>query len=424
MSHLHVKYLLAGGGIASSAAAVAIRKLDPANTLVMIGQEINRPYHRPPLSKGYLRRQKRHEELFTLPGDWFDRNNVELRTGRRVAHLDTARCAATLDDGSEISYDNLMLATGASPTRLTLPGSTLPSVFYVRTIDDIERLGHAIDKAKAEGRPHAGGRGRVAVIGGGILGVEMTGTLAMMGLGVDLVVGREYPWFKFAGEPAGKYVARYLQAKGVEVHNGRRAVRLEGDGRVQRVILDNDLPLDCDFVVATVGTHANRDLLRGTPITAENAILVDEHCRTSDEHVYAAGDCAAVYDPLFEKHRYIDHMDNAIVTGTIAGTNMAGGDARYSVVSVYGTGAFELTATIWGEARLVDRRIVRGQTSGDDASFVEIGIAADGRIAQVLAIGQGHDTESLRKLVERRVQVNGNQEELKDPNVPLDRFVG
>src|SRR3954451_23389388 len=102
---------------------------------------------------------------------------------------------------------------------------------------------------------------------------------------------------------------------------------------------------------------------------------------------------------------------------------MAGGEARYSVVSRYTTGAFEMLATIWGEARLVDRRIVRGQTSGDSARFVEIGIAADGRIAQVLAIGDGHDADALRTLVERRVRVDGNEEQLKDPNVPLATFI-
>jgi NADPH-dependent 2,4-dienoyl-CoA reductase/sulfur reductase-like enzyme len=121
MSHLHVKYLLAGGGIASSSAAVAIRQIDPVSPILMIGQEANRPYHRAPLSKEYLRRSASHADLFTLPDGWFSANNVELHTGRRVAHLDTARCAVTLDNGREISYDRLLLATGASSTRLDLP---------------------------------------------------------------------------------------------------------------------------------------------------------------------------------------------------------------------------------------------------------------------------------------------------------------
>jgi len=409
--------------LASSAAAVAIRKLDPANTLLMIGQEINRPYHRAPLSKDYLRRQRRHEDLFTLPDSWFTEHRLDLRTGRRVAHLDTARAAVTLDDGMEISYDQLLLATGDSPNRLVVPGAQLPNLFYLRTLDDVERLGHAIDIAKAAGTAHSKGRGKVVVIGGGLLGVELTGSLTSLGLDLHLVVGPEYPWHRFVGEGVGKFISHYLEEHGVHLHNGRRAIRLEGDGRVQRVIMDDGGSIGCDFAVAAVGSHANRDLLRGTPIAAENAILVDVRCRTTDPHVYAAGDCAAVFDPLFGKHRIIDHWDNAIATGTIAGTNMAGGDARYQVVSTFQTSVFDLVATVWGEPRAVERRIIRATGGAEQTSFVEIGIAVDGRVAQVLAIGQGHDVQSLEQLVAKRVLVDGNAEQMKDPSVPLSRFV-
>lgn len=424
MSHFHVKYLLAGAGAASSSAALAIRQRDPISPVLMVGQEINRPYYRWSLSKDFLRRQRRHEELFTLPDRWFAEHNVELRTGRRVASVDTARCAAILDDGQEISYDRLLLAIGASVNHLNIPGSTLPNLFYVRTLEDVERLGHAVDQAKLAGLPHAHGRGKVTVIGGGVLGVELSGSLTNLGLAVELIVGHEYPWYRFAGEPAGKFIARYLARRGVTVHHDRRAVRLEGDGRVQRVVTDDGKMISCDFAVAAVGSHPNRDLLRGTPITAENAILVDQHCRSSDEHVYAAGDCAAVFDPLFGKHRVVDHWDNAVVTGTLAGTNMAGGQASYDGVSTFSTEVFDLTATVWGEPRLVDRRIVRGSTGGDEASFAEIGVAADGRVAQVLAVGRNAEVELLPQLVARRLVVNGNQEQLKDPHVPLSRFLG
>jgi 3-phenylpropionate/trans-cinnamate dioxygenase ferredoxin reductase subunit len=197
-----------------------------------------------------------------------------------------------------------------------------------------------------------------------------------------------------------------------------------GDGRVQRVNLSDGRTVVCDFAVAAVGSTANRELLRNTPLPAEKAVLVNEYCRTVDEHIYAAGDCAAVFDPLFAKHRIIDHWDNAHVTGTIAGTNMAGGNARYDVVNTFSTEVFGLIATVWGEPRLVDRRIVRGSAGGDDANFVEIGIAADGRIAQVLAIGKDHESAALRLLVAGRVVVNGNQERLKDAGVPLESPVG
>jgi len=423
MSHLHVKYLLAGGGVAASSAAVAIRKTDPISPLLMIGQEASRPYNRSPLSKNFLSRSIRHNDLFTLPEDWFAQNNVELRTGRRVAHLDTSRCAVTLDNGKEISYDRLLLAMGASSNRLDVPGAQLPNLFYVRTLQDVERLGHAIDVAKVEGRVHTHGRGVVAVIGGGILGVELSATLAGMGLAVHLVTGPEYPWHRFAGEPAGRYLTRFLQGRHIEVSNACRAIGLEGDNRVQRVKLDDGRSIQCDFAIAAVGCAANRELLRNTPLPAEKAILVNDHCRTADEHVYAAGDCAAVFDPLFGKHRIIDNYHHAAASGALAGANMAGGDEIYSSISTYTTEVFDLTATVFGEPRLVDRRIVRGSTAGDHASFAEIGVAADGRIASVLAIGHGHDLAGLRELVAKRVEVNGNQEKLKDLDVPLGEFL-
>src|SRR3712207_270314 len=131
MSNLHVKYLLVGGGLASWSAARAIRERDAEGSVLLVGQEINRPYHRPPLSKAFLRREAARESLFAVEPGWFEANRVELRTGRRVAHLDTTRGAATLDNGQEVSFDKLLLATGASPVPLAASGAHLPNIFTI-----------------------------------------------------------------------------------------------------------------------------------------------------------------------------------------------------------------------------------------------------------------------------------------------------
>src|SRR5207302_9614057 len=130
---------------------------------------------------------------------------------------------------------------------------------------------------------------------------------------------------------------------------------LAGDGRVQRVELADEKFVTCDFAVACVGAAANRELLRGTPLASEKAILVDDHGRTNVADIFAAGDCCAVFDPLFGKHRVLDHWDNASVTGTLAGTNMAGGDARYDAVNYFFSDVFGISLSAWGEARLVTR---------------------------------------------------------------------
>src|SRR3954471_15524823 len=145
MTNSHVKYLLIGGGLASSAAVEAIRQRDAQGAVMLVAQEINRPYHRPALSREYLRRQRTRAELTTFPPGWMSEHNVELRTGRRVSYIDSSRASATLDNGEEISYDNLLIATGASAKVLKIPGANLPNVYYLRTLEDADRLHHAID---------------------------------------------------------------------------------------------------------------------------------------------------------------------------------------------------------------------------------------------------------------------------------------
>jgi 3-phenylpropionate/trans-cinnamate dioxygenase ferredoxin reductase subunit len=424
MSDLHVKYLLIGGGLASSAAAQAIRSADPEGSVLLVGQEINRPYRRTALTGDYLMRRVTRDSLFTLAPTWFEQNRVELRTGRRVSHLDTGRQAATLDNGEEVSFDTALLATGALPRALDVPGARLPNLFYLRAVEDADRILNAVEKARREGRAHERGRGRVVVIGGGAMGVQLSVTFSKLDLAVDLLVAHDRPWHRFAGETAGRMVAAHLQKRGVTVHLNAPALRLEGDGRVQRAVLGSGQSIPCDFAVAAVGALANKELLRGTPIAAGKSILVDEHCRTNVHNVYAAGDCAAVFDSRFGKHRGQAQWDEAEYTGTLAGTNMAGVARRYDSVGEFTSDVFDLPARGWGEARLVDRRIVRGAPGGvaagtDAPQVIEFGVAADGRIAHVLALGSTSDHEVLRRLVAERTRIDGNEEAFKEPTSPF-----
>jgi NADPH-dependent 2,4-dienoyl-CoA reductase/sulfur reductase-like enzyme len=264
----------------------------------------------------------------------------------------------------------------------------------------------------------------VTVIGGGLRGVELAGSLKQAGLAVDLVVPEAYPWARFAGETAGRFILRYLESQGVHVQAQAMPLRLEGDGRVQRVVLSTGNTLEADFVVPAIGINPNKELLRGTSIAAEKAILVDDHGRTSHPDIYAAGDCAAVYDSLFGKYRWIDHREAAALMGQVAGANMAGGDERYAVVDHYSSGTVGVSLVVWGEWRHIERRIVRGNTSVENADFVEIGVAGDGRISQVLAVNHRGEDEVLRDLVQRRMNVNGQESHLRDPAKPLRDLTG
>lgn len=415
MSRRHVKYVLVGGGAASSAAVQAIRRHDPEGSMVLIGQEVIRPYNRAPLSKEYLRGETRRERLFTVPDGWFTGHNVELHTGRRASSLDPARQCIALDNGEEIAFAKLLIATGTTPKPLTVAGSELPNVFYLRTLADADRLHNAVEKARQEGRPHERGRGRALVVGAGLLGVEVASTLEGLGLAVDLVFTGPYPWHTFAGENVGRFVGRRMEGRGLKLHPLCTPLRFEGDGRVQRAIVPDHPPIECDFVVPAVGTVPHRELLRGTSIAAEKAILVDERCRTSHPAIYAAGDCAAILDPLFGKYRWLDHWPSAIAMGEVAGTNMAGVERRYDDVNRYYSEAFGLSLSVWGDSRAIERRIVRGNLNPDAPDFIEFGVTGDGRLSQILAVNHAGEDEILRQLLARRLSTDGREAVLREP---------
>jgi NADPH-dependent 2,4-dienoyl-CoA reductase/sulfur reductase-like enzyme len=413
MERIHVKYMLVGGGIASSACAEAIRELDRTESVLLAAQEISRPYDRGPLSKSYLRRQSEKRELVTQQVGWFAQNSVELRTGRRVMQIDVARSAVLLDNGDEVFYEQLLIGTGAGPKPLGIPGADLPNTFYLKTIADADRLHHAIEISRNVGH------NRACVIGAGLLGVEVAASLAQVGMSVDLVQAYDTPWPKIAGEQTGRFLARRLKSVGVKLHERVRAARLEGDGRVQRVTLSDGTVVPTDFVVAAVGSTMYRDLLRSTPIAAENAILVNERGQTNIPNIYAAGDCSAIFDPAFGKHRASTHWEHARQTGRICGINMAGGKARYDSVTTFTSEVAGLIVHVWGEGRFVNHRLMRGNALNDDGSFAEIGVAADGRVAQVVAVGRDNEHCRFRDLVRERFNVLGHEEQLKDPASPL-----
>lgn len=425
----HVKYVLIGGGVASSAAAEAIREIDAEGSVLMVGQEIVRPYHRPPLSKNFLLREVSRDELFVKGQGWFEEQRIEFRSGRRAAHLDVHRGAVTLDQGEVLVYDRLLLATGMSPKHLAVPGADLPNLFYLRTLEDVHRLQTAIDKARAEGHGHdpaipGGRRGLATVIGGGLLGVELAATLSQAQIQVDLLCSRQYPWDKLLGEIAGKALASHLESHGVRVHANAHPLRLEGDGRVQRIVLGEGRTITCDFAVAAVGAVAHKELLRGTSIAAEKAILTDPTCRTNIPNIYAAGDCAAIFDARYGKHRVVDHWEHALQSGRIAGRNMAGVLDRYEHVTRFSSQVLGLTISVWGDARFVERRLVRNGSSGSGLpQLVEIGIAADGRIAQIVALGENAHEQLFTQWVANRAQISGAHESLKDPSIPLDQLL-
>lgn len=433
MANGHVKYLLLGGGSAAASAAEAIRRHDPVGEVLLVSTESLRPYQRPPLARGYLRRELRLDELFVHPAEWYTRNNITLRTGIRALALDTHKRAVTLSDSSEVLYDKLLIATGASSRHLEIPGdrvgAILPGAMHLRTIEDVERIHHAADVALSSGR------GKVAVIGCTLLAAEIAASLRLRKnnpapvnaaglptgpakpLEVTLICPREQLFPGLSGDHVSKLIVRSLEQLGVSVLLNHPVTSLEGDGRVQRVVDGaGHAPVACDFAVIAEGFIPSKDLLRGTAIAAEKAILTDVQGRTNLPDVYAAGECAAMFDPVFGKHRVLDHWDVTLSRGLTAGANMAMGNEPWQGITVNRADIGPARLVIMGEPRFAERRLIRDL---GEQGLAELALDRQGRVCAAALLNYRPPESQIDTLIRGQQPVLGREDDLRDPTKAL-----
>ena len=345
------KYVIVGGGLAGFNAIPAIRERDADGRIVLVTDEKERPYDRVPLSKRYLQGVLSREGVFLRPQEFFEENRVELWAGRRAVKLDAKAKVLSLDDGREVRYEKLLLATGGTPRRLSLPGSDLQGILYLRTLEDSDALKEAMAQAK-----------RLVVVGGGFIGCEVAAAGVMKGLDTTVVEVGPYLLNMAFDEPTGRWVMDYLAAKGMRVRCGERAAKFLGEGgRVTAVETSSGTRLPADLVVVGVGLIPNTDLAKAAGLQVDNGIVVNERLETTAADVYAAGDAARFYAPVFERPIRVEHYDVAVRHGKVAGANMAGADVAFTDLPYFFSDMFELRIHVHGTLSDHDRILLRGE---------------------------------------------------------------
>jgi NADPH-dependent 2,4-dienoyl-CoA reductase/sulfur reductase-like enzyme len=326
----HYKYLIIGGGLAGDAAVRGIRELDAEGSIAMFSMEPDPPYVRPNLSKGLwkgrpLEKIWRHTENF----------NVELLLQTKISELDLAKKRVRDEGGNEYSFEKLLLATGGTPVRLPFGGE---EVIYFRELGDYRRL-----RAWSE-------RGdRFLVIGGGFIGSELAAALTMVGKKVVMVFPEEAIGANIFPTELSHYLNDYYRQKGVEVVTNDTVEDLQKNGDRFTVRTRSGRSFDVNGVVAGIGIRPNLQLARQSGLQTENGILVDEHLQTSAPDVYAAGDIANFYHAALGKRLRVEHEDNAVQMGKLAGRNMAGAQEPYTHTPMFYSDLFDLGYEAVGE---------------------------------------------------------------------------
>jgi len=367
------RIVIVGGGAAGHAAAERLRALGHAGTITMLSQDGVAPCDRPNLSKDYLAGTAQADWLMLQPIEAYREHGIDLRLDCPVRALDLAASEVVLASGERRGYDALLLATGAEPVRLPVPGFDRPNVFTLRSVADAD----AIIAAAANAR-------RAVLVGSGFIGLEAAGALRTRGLDVHVVTRDTVPLGKVLGREAGALLEALHVEHGVVFHHGRNAVGFDG----ATLTLDDGGTIACDLVLVGIGVKPRLELAKAAGLATGDGVLVDERLRTSQPGIYAAGDVAQY--PLRGEAVRIEHWVHAQRQGQVAAANLLGDERPYREVPFFWTGHYDLSLRYVGHARGWDEVRIDGDLAAHDATARYYG---GGRLLAALSVGR--DLESL-----------------------------
>lgn len=399
--------LIIGAGQAGAQAIDTLRREGFAGRLILVGDEPQLPYQRPPLSKKFLSGELAADRLPFRHQSFYDEHRIELKLGVGALRLDRAARRAVLSNGEEIAYDRLLLCVGAASRRLTCPGADLPGVHYLRSIADVPNI---------QERLRAGAR--TVIIGGGYIGLESAATARKMGCAVTVLEMADRVMNRVVASNVSEYFAHEHRSQGVNIVCNTRVVRLEGQTRVERVVCADGSTHEADLLIVGVGAVANMQLAADAGLDCENGIVVDEYCRTNDPAIYAAGDCTSHPSLRFETRVRLESVDNAFEQAKAAALNTLGRPTVHDRVPWFWSDQFDNKLLIVGLSQGFDQQVTRGDPA--TRSFT-VCYLKGGELLAVEAINKPKEYMAARKLIVERARPNIDK--LADPQTALKEAV-
>jgi 3-phenylpropionate/trans-cinnamate dioxygenase ferredoxin reductase component len=397
-------FVIVGSGLAGATAAAQLRKEGHDGPLMLIGEEGERPYERPPLSKEYLREPSDSTRPYVHGPSFYADQDIELRTGTRVVALDPVTRTVTTGDAERIRYERLLLTTGASPRRLAVPGADLDGVLTLRDLTDAEAIHVRASIARS-----------IVVVGGGWVGSEVAASLRQLDRDVTLVVPGTVPLERALGPEVGAVYRDLHLAHGVRIVPGQRVTALLGERVVAAIETDAGQRIDADLVVVGIGAEPRTRLASDAGLEVADGIVVDERLRTSAPDVWAAGDVASAWHPILGERIRVEHWDNARRQGRTAARNMLGMDEPYTRLPYLYSDQFDLSMEYVGHAPTWDRVVLRGDPAGGAflAFWLRDGLLVAGMNANVPKV-----SERIRALITAGLPIDPVR--LADAAVPLE----
>lgn len=403
--------IIAGAGQAGGQTAISLRQAGYEGEIILCGAEGLLPYQRPPLSKKYLGGELDRARLFLRPQSFYETQRIDLRPDSPVRRVDRAARKVTLEGGDILPYDHLVLATGSRPRSLTIPGSDLADLFYLRTLADVDAILKRMEAGK-----------RLVVVGGGYIGLEVAATAKQAGLTVCVLEAAPRLLGRVTAPEMSEYYLDAHRSRGVDVRICATVSAFSGSQAVEAVEckgsdgLDERIP--ADLVVVGIGVSPATEIAEKAGLSCDDGISVDEHCRTSDAHIYAVGDCTRHPNPIIGRRLRLESVQNAIEQAKTAAANIVGNPLRYEQVPWFWSDQFDLKLQMAGISDGYDAIVQRGIMEADDFALFYL---REGILIAVDAVNRPREFMACRKLLPERVRIDPSR--LEDESIPMQEMI-
>ena len=376
--------------------------------LAIISADTAVPYERPPLSKGFLAGKDTEDAIRINSESFYREHRVEIKLGCEASSLDTNRKRLLLKTGGEVGFEKLIIATGARPRTLNVPGAGLGNVHYLRSLDDSKSVRRSAENVK-----------QAAVIGGGFIGMEVAAVLAQKGIEVTMVLNEDRIWKRFFSPQMSAFFESYYADRGVRLVKSATVKQLRGNGIVSSVALADGQSVPCQMVVAGIGVTPLTEVLATSGLEVQDGVMVNEYLRTRHADIYAAGDVASYQDVIFGKRRRVEHWDNAVSQGQYCARALMGDQTPFRHVPYFFSDVFDLSYEYWGDASGADELIHRGDLASKSFSVWWL---QQQRVVAVFTMNRpDEEREAAPKWIEEKRVVSIAK--LKDTSAPISNML-
>ncbi len=397
------KVVIAGAGHAAGQVAASLRQHGFDGEILLVGEEAWLPYQRPPLSKRFLAGEVPAERLYFRPPDFYDSHRIDRCLRTRITAVDRERRDIVTAAGERINYDTLVLATGSRARHVEVPGSELAGLHYLRTIDDVARIRASLDTAR-----------HVVIIGAGYIGLEVAAVTRKLGHAVTVIEMADRVMSRVVSPIVSRFFEAEHAARGVKFELSATLDAFEGDTKADAIRLSGGRSIPADLVIVGAGIVPNIELAASAGLDVDNGIVVDAHCRTVDENIYAVGDCTSHPNDIYCRRIRLESVHNALEQAKIAAANICGEDASYSEVPWFWSDQYDIKLQIAGLSQGYDAVVVRGERATRSFSCLYL---RDGVLIACDAINSPRDFVQSKALIAARRRIAA--ERLADSSLPL-----